>query len=197
MSKPYLSIVCATRNDGKETRLPLFLDVLQHHLSRVSVTVEVVVVNWNYLEAGSDLFERINLSLRPQNLTIRHIKVPQRVHNEFPGADVSPFFQMIAKNTGICRGTGDYILVTNPDIIFSEEFTQYIGCMELSDRLIYRVDREDVPDRVTPEMDIEALLRFCADNVYLTHQREGAVTSLDGRVGRSRGCWPCSGRQRR
>jgi hypothetical protein len=53
------------------------------------------------------------------------------------------FFQMIAKNVGIRRATGDSVLATNIDILLSDELF-LDSTKDLADRCVYRADRVDV-----------------------------------------------------
>jgi hypothetical protein len=59
--------------------------------------------------------------------TVRFIEVPPEVHDRYRHAANLPLFQMIAKNAGIRRAQGRFILVTNADILFSEELAAFFG----------------------------------------------------------------------
>ena len=51
---------------------------------------------------------------------------------------------MIAKNVGIKRSKSEFILVTNIDIIFSDEFFEFLSKKKLREYVIYRCDRYDI-----------------------------------------------------
>ena len=51
---------------------------------------------------------------------------------------------MIAKNVGIKRSKSEFILVTNIDIIFSDEFFEFLSKKKIKEDVIYRCDRYDI-----------------------------------------------------
>jgi hypothetical protein len=51
------------------------------------------------------------------NLAVRVITVPSDLHDTLNST--SPVLEFHAKNVGIRRARGDFVLVTNPDILFS------------------------------------------------------------------------------
>jgi hypothetical protein len=58
---------------------------------------------------------------------VRFIQVPPEIHRKFRHADHLPLYQMIAKNVGIRRARGRFILVTNIDILFSDELVSFLA----------------------------------------------------------------------
>ena len=47
--------------------------------------------------------------------------MPSELHARYPHGDALPLYQMIAKNVGIRRARGQFVLATNIDILFSNE----------------------------------------------------------------------------
>jgi len=104
---------------------------------------------------------------------MRFIKVSPEIHAGLPYAAAVPLHQMIAKNTGIRRASGQFVLATNLDIIFSEELMRLLSSRRLERRTMYRIDRHDVASSVATSRTLEELLESCRNNVLRVHAREG------------------------
>ena len=48
---------------------------------------------------------------------------------------------MIAKNVGIRRASGEFILATNIDVIINQKLYEFISQKKLKEKTIYRCDR--------------------------------------------------------
>ena len=75
-------------------------------------------------------------------------------------------FEFIAKNVGIRRAKGDYILITNPDVLFNEPLIEFLSLRQLRNDCFYRIDRYDVAKSVPCGLSIEQQLKFCAQHVF-------------------------------
>ena len=53
--------------------------------------------------------------------------MPPGVHRRYQYSEALPLYQMIAKNVGIRRARGQFVLATNIDIIFSDELVEYLS----------------------------------------------------------------------
>ena len=73
----------------------------------------------------------------------RFISVPQEYHYNLTEKlhTKSSFFEYIAKNIGIRRSKGQFILTTNPDNFYSVDFFESIARRELNDGILYRIHR--------------------------------------------------------
>jgi len=80
-----------------------------------------------------------------------------------------PIFEYIAKNVGIRRAGGDFVLVTNPDILFSAELIEYLASQKLSQKSVYRADRFDVRELIPLEYTSEQQLDFCDRHAFQVH----------------------------
>jgi hypothetical protein len=80
---------------------------------------------------------------------------------------------MIAKNAGIRRARGQFVLATNLDIVFSPELMQFLASRQLDPRAMYRMDRYDVANRIPDGADLDELLEFCKHNIIRVAAREG------------------------
>jgi hypothetical protein len=75
---------------------------------------------------------------------LRIITVPHDVHSRLDASEHLSFYQMIAKNVGIRRASGDAILATNIDILLSDDVF-LDSTQTLRNRCVYRADRVDIP----------------------------------------------------
>ena len=79
---------------------------------------------------------------------------------------------MVAKNVGIRRARGDFVLATNIDILFSDALVRF-----MRDRLrrgnLYRVDRYDVPADIPAAAPFAEVLGFCERAAFRINRRDG------------------------
>ncbi len=106
--------------------------------------------------------------------------MPRETHARLAHGDKLPLFQMIAKNVGIRRARGRFVLATNIDILFSDETIR-----QLRDGLqaghLYRADRYDVPTAVPKSVDFDAVLDFCRREAFRLHATGFTLLKRDGR----------------
>ena len=79
------------------------------------------MVEWNQIPNAKTLSDRLNL-ISNEYLESKIIAVNKHHHLKLPNSDRLQFFQMIAKNVGIRRASGKFILVTNIDVIINQNF---------------------------------------------------------------------------
>ncbi|HSP69549.1 MAG TPA: FkbM family methyltransferase, partial [Bryobacteraceae bacterium] len=82
-------------------------------------------------------------------------------------------YQMIAKNVGIRRARGRFILATNIDILFSDELAAFLGRQQLSENRMYRIDRHDAMSDVPAGAPIGEQLAYCRNHLIRVNRREG------------------------
>jgi len=165
---PDLSVVVVGRNDGYggdfRKRMQYSVDALLSLSEQVGLRVELVVVEWNPPQSR----ERLSDALAwPDGRTgsVRIVEVPKSVHQQFTNAEEMPVFEYVAKNVGIRRATGDYILCTNPDIIFNEELLAFFADEDLSPDCFYRMGKFNV-DTVPESMHtVDDVLDHCRNTV--------------------------------
>ena len=81
---------------------------------------------------------------------------------------------MIAKNVGIRRARGQFVLATNIDIIFSTELVEHLASRQLQPGVLYRVDRHDIQPEVPADGRLEEQLAYCASHHLRVHRRWGS-----------------------
>ena len=128
-------------------RFQIFAETLLEQANRHSLAGELIVVEWNP-PAGPRLHEVLKLRVKSDCFAIRFIEVPPEVHRAIRNADVIPLFQMIGKNVGIRRARGEFVLATNPDLLFSDSVIAFMASDKLLPDVMYRIDRHDVPAEV-------------------------------------------------
>ncbi len=173
---PYLSVVVTTRNDDHGgdplKRLQAFVNAFDAQCRRTKLEAEVIVVEWNPPTERPRLHELVRLPERSA-LVLRFVEVPATLHGRIRHADVLPLFQMIAKNVGIRRARGRFILATNIDIIFSDELVEYFASGQLAPGYLYRVDRHDIQSDFPVDSSLEKQMAYCRTHQLRLHARDG------------------------
>ena len=168
MEKPYLSVVLTSRNDdyagGMLPRLQICVDSLLEQAERHELELELILVDWNPLADKAPLKDALVWSKAGSYSTVRVIEVPPAIHQQLRFSDKLPFLAHTARNVGIRRARGKFVLVTATDILFSEELIAYLASKQLREDRNYRVSRHDVPDSVIQINSLEERLEFCAKN---------------------------------
>lgn len=176
-SPPLLSIVVTSRNDNHGgnlvDRMQLFVNGLLQQASRYNLNAELIMVEWNPPPDRPRIAEVLKWPMEACPCRVRIIDVPQSIHRGFDHSDRLPLFQMIAKNVGIRRARGLFILVTNIDILFSNEMISFFASGQLMSGRLYRVDRYDVPSDIPDDISIDEQLNYCRQNVIRINGRSG------------------------
>jgi hypothetical protein len=141
-----------------------FLDVLFELGARRRARFELVLVEWNR-PAGSPPLESALRWPEPLPFPVRVIEVPPEIHRRMPNADQMDFFEYTAKNVGIRRAHGEFVLATNPDNLFEPAVIDVLAGGELSTDSFYRVDRFDIRSPI-PNGSVEERLEFCRANIW-------------------------------
>jgi len=174
---PYLSFVIAARNDnyagGMLRRLQVCIDTFLHQAEMFKLPSELILVDWNS-PPGAALHQALRWPTGDRWSQIRVITVPAAVHATQRFADRLPILIHRARNVGIRRARGRFVLPTSADILCSDELTQTIAASQLEIDALYRIARHDVPQAALDIDDHEARLRFCRDHVQAVHERRGS-----------------------
>jgi hypothetical protein len=182
--QPYLSVVATTRNDdhGGDAlhRTQLFLDALAAQCERHGLDTELVLVEWNPPADRPGLRDALRWPEPGDHFEARIVEVPEAIHNRLENSDQLPLFQMIAKNVGIRRARGSFVLATNIDLIFSDELMQFLAERHLDPELVYVTDRSDV-DFGLPAAPIDEQLAWCESHLVRVNRREGTYDAATGR----------------
>lgn len=167
--EPYLSIVAASRNDNHGgdmlKRMRIFVRALIHQSNKHKLSCELIIVEWNPIEGERLLRDVLPVATQNDYLSIRYIIVPNEIHKTFAFSQQIPLFQMIAKNVGIRRALGKFVLCTNVDLIFSDALFDYLAKKNLKENHFYRANRCDVPNAIDENWSVERQIDFCKTNI--------------------------------
>ena len=175
--QPYLSVVATARNDDHGAnllrRMQIFVDGLTAQAKRFALPTELLLVDWNPPADKPPLAQALRWPQDPGPCRCRVITVPPDLHRRYTHHVQLPLFQMIAKNAGIRRASGEFVLATNIDILFSNELMEFIAARKLDADHMYRVDRHDVDSNVPPGVSIDEQLSYCAQHRIRLNALEG------------------------
>jgi hypothetical protein len=170
---PYLSIILTGCNDhsGGDFTARLFAATSFNHrlLAAAGVDYELVFVEWRPVP-GQDLLGDLLRSELPEVASrLTTYEVDERYHAALSQNPRLQFLEFIAKNVGIRRAGGSYILVTNTDIYFSSDVVNVIGRRMLRPMVVYRAARVDLRSHLDPTN---------VDESVLTDPRNRAVVNV-------------------
>ncbi len=181
-----MSFVVTSRNDNHGgsllRRMQIFVTALLEQCDRHGLSAELIIVEWNPPGDRPDLRDALKWPERPGNCQVRIIRVPELIHRRLEHSDVLPLFQMIAKNVGLRRARGKFLLATNIDIIFSDELFQLFASGHFERGKMYRIDRHDVMSDVPLEAGVSEQIEYCQTHQIRVNTREGSFSvGQDGR----------------
>lgn len=167
-----LSIVATSRNDNHGgdalRRMSLFVNGLIEQSRRYQVNIELIIVEWNPPE-DKPLLKEILPKPEPNDyLLIRYIIVPNEIHRRYNHGNSIPLYQMIAKNVGIRRANGKFVLCTNIDLLFSNELYKLMTSQSLDPTKVYRANRCDIPGSIDEAWSFDRQLKFAGENIIST-----------------------------
>lgn len=176
-STPYLSVVVTARNDDHGgnllRRMQAFVNGWVHQCKRHDLSAELIVVEWNPPAGKARLAEVLRWPADLGPCAVRFLEVPAEIHGRYRYADCLPLYQMIAKNAGIRRACGEFVLATNIDVLFSDELMQFFAAHRLEAGRMYRIDRHDAMSDVPESGTVEEQLAYCRSHLIRINTREG------------------------
>jgi hypothetical protein len=182
--RPYLSVVATTRNDDHGgdalARTQIFLDALAAQCERHGLDAELVLVEWNPPADRPGLRDALRWPEPGNHFEARIVEVPEEIHNRLESSDKLPLFQMIAKNVGIRRARGEFVLATNIDLIFSDELMEFLTERRLDPEVVYVTDRYDVGLGI-PDAPIGEQLEWCEGHLVRINRGDGTYELATGR----------------
>jgi hypothetical protein len=184
--EPYLSVVVAARNDDHGGnllgRMQIFVSGWIEQARRYGIASELIIVEWNPPADRPRLIEALGWPDDLGPCQVRIIEVPPELHAKYPHGAALPLYQMIAKNAGIRRARGQFVLATNIDILFSDELAEYLATRRLERGRMYRIDRHDAMSEVPVDVPVQSQLAWCGAHLIRVNRREGSFpVKPDGR----------------
>ena len=166
--KPYVSIVITGRNDDYGdnflNRISTFVRSLAHQTQSYPGVFELVIVEWNPL---SDRPGLARVLPGTPGLPVRVITVPEHVHQQLNAT--LPVLEFHGKNVGIRRAHGEFVLVTNPDIIFTDQLIDTLAKKQLRLDSFYRTDRYDFYSNGISDIASGDIAAFALEHVFQGH----------------------------
>jgi hypothetical protein len=178
--QPYLSVVTTCRNDDHGgspiTRLQTLVESFNAQCLKTGLDAELIVVDWNPPGDRVPLADAIKWP-SPLAYAARFVQVPPELHQTLRFSDKLPLFQMIAKNVGIRRATGRFVLSTNIDIIFADELIEFIAAGKLESGHLYRVNRHDIENDFPVGGPHAELMEYCRTHHLRVHHKWGSFAA--------------------
>jgi len=148
-AQPYLSIVVTGRNDdfGGDFNGRFFRALAFNHeqLTTAGVTHEVVFVEWCPMPGRPYLSTILRGQFPALGAeALRSFVVDPRYHEAYSLNPRLQFQEFIAKNVGIRRARGQYVLTTNTDIYLSRGVVSLLASRSLEPGILYRATRHDL-----------------------------------------------------
>ena len=165
-----ISIIYYARNDEhggnflKRLKASFYTNI--YLLEKNKIDSEIIMVDYNTPDNEQKLYEVLHIN-KLKYVKIRYIIVPPSFHKQFNGNKKLPM-NFNARNIGIRRSKGDFILSTCSDVIFSNELV--LKLKNLKEDKIYRVNRYDVNNCFLEfDLNYEEILDFCKKNIIDIH----------------------------
>ena len=160
------------------------IDALIELANRYRLLSEIVIVEWNPRQDRARFRESLRWPDDLGHVCLRFIEVPAEIHRTLPNADRLPIFEYIAKNAGLRRARGQFLLATNPDLFYSPALIRWLARTSLSPERFYRVDRRDLSEEIPGDLSLSRQLRFCSQHVADVHALFGSYRPGDPYGGR-------------
>lgn len=165
MLNPKISFVTAARNDDYGGnflgRMNTSFRVLEHLVAKYPGVFELVVVEYNPPSGALPLADVMTIR-GSEAFPVRIITVPSEFHTSVAQGKKNPFLEYLAKNIGIRRAHGKFVVSTNPDIVFSEAMIDHFARTDLKPGYFYRANRHDLSVRgFPPDASVPFVLDRC------------------------------------
>lgn len=188
-ARPKVSLVFAVHDPeyggGLLSRTQKHIDALIELANRSDLHAEIVIVEWNPRQDRAPFRESLRWPDDLGSVCLRFFEVPAEIHHRLPNADRIPIFEYIAKNAGLRRSRGRFLLATNPDLFFSPALVRWLARASLSRGTFYRVDRRDLSEDIPTDWSLARQLRFCGRHVAQVHAFFGSYGPGDADGGQS------------
>lgn len=150
----------------------MFMRNLDHQVRNYANLIELIIVEWNPLGDREPLRDVI---YQPENYPVRIITVPSDVHNSI--GSTYPVLEFYAKNAGARRARGDFVLLTNPDIIFTQEIIDEFARRDLDPNYFYRTDRFDFNGDGIEDVALDSLVDWILPQVFVGHITQNSISA--------------------
>jgi hypothetical protein len=163
VSAPYLTIIVTGRNDdfGGDFNSRFFNALRFNHecLRTAGIPHEFVFVEWRPIDGKPYLATLLGHAFPElSDSELRSYVVDPAYHDALSLNPRIQFQEFIAKNVGIRRARGAFVLTTNTDIYLGRGALEFLAGRSLSPRVLYRAPRHDLKwDADASSIDWEVL----------------------------------------
>ncbi len=169
MEKPYISFVVVGRNDDYGHRffyrVERFTKNLIYLCEKYKLPSELIFVEWNPPKDKEKFDKALKIKKGRKFIRLRFLEVSKEIHEKVKTSDKMPLLEFPGKNAGIRNAKGKFVVVTNPDIIFSEDMIKLFSEKKLLDEnTFYRADRCDMSIDIPIDAKTEDVEKFCEKN---------------------------------
>lgn len=176
MNTPYISTVIVGRNDGYGLnfldRVNLFISHLDRQVKNYPGFMELIVVEYNPQPEKKRFKEVLH---KTKHLKTRIITVDAQAHAST--GRTLPVLEWYGKNAGIRRARGDFVLVTNPDIVFTDGLINYLSERKLQTDVLYRTDRYDYTGDGIESVKLKDVIKFAMSKTFQVHMCPESVNT--------------------
>jgi hypothetical protein len=171
---PYLSVIITGRNDDYGVdflgRISTFVLSLDHQCQRYPGKIELVVLEWNPQSHRPPLRDVLPAC---ENIILSVITVSSEIHDQL-GTKI-PVLEMYGKNTGARHSLGQFVLITNPDIVFTQQLVDWLCSSKLDHNTFYRTDRYDFYSDGIQQQHPAEYVDFAAQHTFVAHCAHGSL----------------------
>jgi len=140
---PFLSIVVTGRNDNHNGDFDLRAEYAIRHnaalLTEAGIDYEYVWVEWNPLPHRPLFGDTVRCWVK----RFRGYVVPPAIHNHWCDNPSIGVMQFLAKNVGIRRAQGTWILATNADTYLTPDLVTSVRSLQARDDVMFLAERID------------------------------------------------------
>ncbi len=171
---PYISVIYYSRNDDHGgnmlARMQASFDSFFLQFEKLGLKSEIIVMDYNPPTNKPPLCEVLKLKTKSHFCDVRFITIPKEIHEAYEDGKKMPINHMVARNSGIRRANGEFILSTCIDILLSKELAEFLAEKKLQKDKSYRIDRMDINrDVLSYDLDLDGMLSYAAKNIIDIH----------------------------
>jgi hypothetical protein len=147
-TRPYLTIIATGRNDDFggdfNGRFLRALDFNHRQLAGAGIAYEFLFVEWCPMDRRPLLASLLADEFAGTSLPLRSFVVDPAYHDALSLNPRLQFQEFIAKNVGLRRARGEFVLTTNTDIYLSRGVIAHLQQRALEPGVLYRAARHDL-----------------------------------------------------
>jgi len=151
-------------------RMQASFDSFFLQFEKLELESEIIIIDYNPPADKPPLSEVLVLKCKGIFCNVRFITIPQHIHESYEDGKKMPINHMVARNSGIRRAKGEFILSTCIDVLLSAELAEFISKKRLQKNKSYRIDRIDINrDVLSYGFDVDSMLEYATKNIIDIH----------------------------